>query len=257
MNLRTEMAGAWRSLRYDMGKRDVQADPPADDAPDVTSTGMSTFGGAPEPTHHTRRSEPLAENRDPVRPPRRAAAVAAFGALAVTGAAGSYFAVVNGLGSVLAGESATLGPYPLAAAGPTGAADDADTLAANAGLGRGTAPRPATGTTTTPAGIGAVRVPPEKLALPAPRQPAAPRTGPARPGAPASEDCDCLTPPVPTPTAPGSASPSASGSVSASPSASDSESPSGEPSSSSPTADPSGSGSEQPAGRSDRWRRSH
>ena len=38
----TEMAGAWRSLRYDMGRR--PSEPPAG-GPDVTSTGMCTFGG--------------------------------------------------------------------------------------------------------------------------------------------------------------------------------------------------------------------
>jgi len=239
MNLRTEMAGAWRSLRYDMGKRPVESTPLEEDVPDVTYTGMSTFGGVPE------ASAEVIEPAERIRPPRRAAAVAAFGALAVTGAAGSYFAVVNGLGALLADEPAAPDPYPLAVGAPDAATGD--DLTANAGMGRGTMTRPAPATTQA-AEPGAVRVPPAKIVLPAARQTAAPGARPARPGTPANDDCNCLTPPVPTPTAPGSTPPSAS--ASPSPSPSDSASPSSEPPSSSPAAEPSGSGSGEPTGRS-------
>jgi hypothetical protein len=245
MNLRKEMAGAWRSLRYDMGKRPVEPTPFEEDVPDVTYTGMSTFGGAPE------TSAEVVEPAGRVRPPRRAAAVAAFGALAVAGAAGSYFAVVNGLGALLADEPAAPDPYPLAVGAPDGTTGD--DLTANAGMGRGTTTRPAPAGTQA-AEPGAVRVPPAKIAQPAARQPAAPGTRPTRPGTPASEDCDCLTPPVPTPTAPGSTPPPSS--PSPSPSPSDGASSSSEPPSASPPAEPSGSGSGDPTGRSAHRRRS-
>ncbi|MEV6489453.1 hypothetical protein AB0M20_12605 [Actinoplanes sp. NPDC051633] len=242
MNMREEMAGAWRSLRYDMGKRDEHQPEPSFPEEDLTSTGMSTFGGAAD------MSGGIVERSEHVRPPRRVAAVAAFGALAVTGAVGSYFAVVNGLGALLSEEPAAPDPYPLAVDGPDGAMDD--TLAANAGMGRGTTARPPAGTTDPAAAgaVGAVGVPPVKLTQPAPRRTAAPGTRPAQPGGtPPNEDCNCLTPPVPTPTAPGT---SVSPSTSASPSASASASASSEPPSSSPTAEPSASGSGEPDGRS-------
>jgi hypothetical protein len=221
---RTEVAGAWRSLRYDMGRRPQHtAAGPAAPAPDVTSTGMSTFGGVP--TGGTGE-----EHERYARPPRRVAAVAAFGVLAVTGAAGSYFAVVNGLGALLGGPAATE-PYPLAvAAPPDRPRDEADSVS---GMGRGSAPR--AGATT------AVPVPPRTIAAPAtgpaPARPAPRPTRPADPGTPADGDC-CLAPPVPTPTAPPSPSPtpSAGGSARPEPSAT---SPSA---SRSPSAGPGGSG---------------
>jgi hypothetical protein len=227
---RNEVAGAWRSLRYDMGRRPGPAPASAGAAaPDVTSTGMSTFGGVPA-------GDTGAEHDRYARPPRRVAAVAAFGVLAVTGAAGSYFAVVNGLGALLGGPAAAE-PYPLAvAAPPDQPRDEADSIS---GMGRGSAPR-AAATTVVP-------VPPRTVAAPAtgpaPAQAAPPPTEDADPGTPASgEDCDCRTPPVPTPTAPpppsptptagelpepepSDTSPTASDSPSAEPGAGDDESP--------------------------------
>jgi len=216
---RSELAGAWRSVRYDLGKRPDAGLPYDDHDPvaDVTSTGMSTFGGplAGEPytgydVDHARR------------PPRRVAAAGAFGALAVVGAAGSYFAVVNGLGSLLTQTPAGAEPYPLAVAAPP--EQEADSTA---GMGRGSArsfeePKPATvlvvpttaATTTPPPAAVARQVTARTTATP-PR-----RT--ATPAAPAPPVCDCMTPPVPTPTAP-SPTPSPSDSPSASPTPTDSE----------------------------------
>jgi hypothetical protein len=217
---RSELAGAWRSVRYDLGKRSGAGLAAEEDDPvaDVTSTGMSTFGGplAGEPyTGYT-----LDQER---RPPRRVAAAGAFGVLAVAGAAGSYFAVVNGLGSLLAEKPAGAEPYPLAAAAPPEAE-----AASTARMGRGNA-RPAeapaaatvlvvptTAATATPAPAVARQV--RARTTPAPPQ----RT--ATPAAPVPPGCDCMTPPVPTPTAP-SATPSPSDSPSASATPTDSEPP--------------------------------
>jgi hypothetical protein len=198
---RTEMAGAWRSLRYDMGKRPAPPRP----GPDVTSTGMSTFGG------------PVGDltsgyDEDLPRRPRRLVAVSAFGVLALTGGIGSYFAVVHGLGPALAGEQppapqqaqAEGHTYPLTAT--------RDTPAGNAGMGRAAPLKAPAAVVADPASPKAVRTTP----------PAARAAKPVR--SPAIE-CDCLHPPVPTPTAPsGSPSPTpsapASASVSPSPSSS-------------------------------------
>jgi hypothetical protein len=217
---RNEVAGAWRSLRYDMGRR------PAPEAvapvPDVTSTGMSTFGGAPV-------AEPRTGHPAYARPPRRPAAVAAFGVLAVVGAAGSYFAVVNGLGTLLGGKPAAAEPYPLAVAAPTTQpADPADVADSTSGMGLGSAQRAAAATT--------VAVPQRTLAVPTTEPGAAPpaprRTRLAQAGTPANDDCDCLTPPVPTPTAPPPPSPTPSDDPPVEPTSSETpgESPSAEPS---------------------------
>jgi hypothetical protein len=234
---RTEAAGAWRSLRYDMSKRDTDRRQPASEPgvtvrPDVTSTGMSTFGGPVDDL-----STDYAEFG---RPPRRMVAVSVFALLTVAGAAGSYFAVVNGLGSLLRDKPATAEAYPMAAAAPTAGAG------ATTGIGRGAAaPRAVvrhagvpTATATTPAAV-----PPTTVAAPPPAPPR--RTVPERAARPARSTCACLTPPVPTPTGP-STSPKATPSPTASPSRS------GDPSVS-PT--PSGStGPREPAHRKRRPR---
>ncbi|GGQ52379.1 hypothetical protein [Couchioplanes azureus] len=206
---RAEVAGAWRSLRYDLGRRDPE---PAAAQPgqalaghgarraayqDVTATGFSTFGGAGVTGGlHT------SYGVEHARGPRRLVAVTAFGVLAVAGATGSYVAVVNGLGSLL-GEAGTE-PYPLAAAAPGERGGES-----NQGLGRGSGEGPA----TAPEGTGGtIRVLPNPAAAtPAPGAPAAaggataprPRRTSVAGTAPADrpEPCDCLTPPVPTPTA--------------------------------------------------------
>jgi hypothetical protein len=167
---RNEMAGAWRSVRYDLGARRDQAD--EEPVGDVSTTGMDTFGGA-LPTGH-----PIAPAS---RPHRRMVAVGAFGALAVAGAAGSYFLLANGLGSLLAGKAAGAEAPPPAVAAPARAGS-------NAGLGQGTSRsgggRPATAPATLLMVPGTVTV--------APRPPAG-STAAGRTG---------RTPPVPTPTSP-------------------------------------------------------
>ncbi|MEV4704847.1 hypothetical protein [Actinoplanes sp. NPDC049316] len=225
---RTEVAGAWRSLRYDLGRREPDETgaragiPPAH--PDVTSTGYSTFGGAGLTGGlHTSYGPGYA------RRPRRLVAVTAFGTLAVAGAAGSYFAVVNGLGAMLGEQPAGAEPYPLAAAAPDGTTGETS----NEGLGRG--PQEAPAPAEAPAAAGTVRTVPHTLAttgtpdsrgavvLPTPRRTSVHRTSPAT----APTPCDCLTPPVPTPTAapstPHSPSPTPS------PSVPDEDSPSPDP----------------------------
>jgi len=209
---RNELAGAWRSVQYDLGRRSDAED--AYPVADVTSTGMCTFGGdlaigsigSGAPINATQR------------PPRRMVAVGAFGVLAVAGAAGSYFAVVNGLGSLFAEEPAGAEPYPLAAAAPPPAE-----AASTAGLGRGTArpagppPPPAILVLpTTAASTGTTAAPAH---APARNNVAQPRRT-ATPAAPATPECDCVTPPIPTPTAPAptpTPSPSTSPSDSAEP----------------------------------------
>jgi hypothetical protein len=217
---RTEVAGAWRSLRYDMGRRPAAPPPPRRPGMDVTSTGMSTFGMAMGDLTG-------GYDEDLPRRPRRLVAVCAFAVLAVLGGVGSYFAVVHGLGPALAGEQppAAAQPrrFPLTAAGEP---------AENEGLGRGTPVRaPAAPRTDDPV-KPAVKPTEVKVAA----RPTTPVTHPAT-------GCACLTPPVPTPTAPsGSPSPTPSTSPSASPSASGSASASS-------SASPSASSSETVEGR--------
>jgi len=224
---RSELAGAWRSVRYDLDKRPGIAPAGADQRleQDVTSTGLGTFG--------VPVADELSSGYDPryERAPRRFAAVGAFGVLAVVGAAGSYFAVVNGLGSLLAEKPAGAEPYPLAA--PAAAA-------ATAGMGRGSARFPAAATTTGATTAATTTTAPSVLVVPttAPVQvQARPRNTVAPPRrtnapAPAVPDCDCMTPPVPTPTVPTpTPNPTDSPSVTPSPTDTGSASPSdsGEP----------------------------
>ena len=88
--VRAEWAGALRSVRYDMGRRPVE---PPSGGPDMTSTGMNTFGGL--------IGGGAATGTPRTRMPRRAALVTALGVLTVVGAAGAYLGVVDGLGSML------------------------------------------------------------------------------------------------------------------------------------------------------------
>jgi len=207
---RTEVAGAWRSMRYDLGRPEPDADRPGPGTsarpgagyPDVTSTGLSTFGGAGLTGGlRTSYGEQL------VPRPRRLAAVSAFGVLAVVGAAGSYFAVVNGVGALVGDKPVGAEPYPLAAEAPRGTDGDLS----NSGLGRGTAnaagPPPAAPTTTAELAPGAVRVLPTPTAAAppavAPRSPRTTVAGKPAPGRPEIRPTACcLNPPVPTPTVP-------------------------------------------------------
>lgn len=222
---RNEVAGAWRSLRYDLGRRpEPGGTGAAAPAPDVTSTGMSTFGGVPAADLRTAHD-------GYARPPRRTAAVAAFGVLTVVGAGGSYFAVVHGIGALIGEKPASAEAYPLTAAAPP--RDTADEADSTSGMGRGSAPR-AAGTT-------AVAVPSRTVALPgtapAPTRTTPSRTRPARPAPPDDEAC-CPAPPVPTPTAPPAPTPTPSADEPTEPAPSE---PSGTPSDS-PSADPTGPG---------------
>lgn len=242
---RNEVAGAWRSLRYDLGRHEPDAGEASPGAgaerdagyPDVTSTGLSTFSGS-----GVTGGLLMSPAEEFASRPRRLAAVSAFGALAVAGAAGSYFAVVNGVGSLISDEPAGTEPYPLAAEAPRGGEGELS----NSGLGRGTAVlpgRPAATAGTTP---GTIRLLPTASATtptvpaaprPRPRQTTVERTTPAT----GPTACHCLTPPVPTPTAPVPTphSPSAT----PSPSATSDDNGSPRPSESPSSADASGSGS--------------
>ncbi|MFI5491999.1 hypothetical protein [Actinoplanes sp. NPDC051859] len=197
---RNEVAGAWRSLRYDLGRREAEsAGRPAgvfparrDPYQDVTATGFSTFGGV----GLTGGVPSYVEV--PTRRPRRVVAAAAFGVLAVAGGTGSYFAVVNGLGALLGEPGAA--PYPLAAAAP--GTDGGEESNEGLGRGSGTAQAPAPQATG-----GTIRVLPNPAATTA--APAAPAPRPGRttagggvpaPTQPQEPSC-CLAPPVPTPTA--------------------------------------------------------
>jgi hypothetical protein len=201
------MAGAWRSVRYDMGQR--PAEPAAGD--DVTSTGMSTFAGAVDQATGS---------------PRRLVAVSAFGALAVAGAAGTYFAVAGGLGALLTETPAAAQPNPLVAAAPPAGG----TSTAGMGQGRTSINHPEAAAAGPPAATP-VASPATPAAVPGRVLPRTARVAPERAGPPAPRPCECPAPPVPTPTQP-STSPSASPSASPSPSESASPSPSESPSAS-------------------------
>ena len=231
---RTETAGAWRSLNYDLGRRDGEPSDVGDRSPDgrdVTSTGMNTFGGVAESVAH---HGDLGGYR---RSPRRAVAVAAFGTLAVAGAAGSYFAVVNGLNALLTDRPATAGPYPLAIGDTT-----ADQVSSNAGLGKGAGgPAAAAPVVAVPPAATAAGVPVTTTTQPAPRLPAVTRTAPARPGPQPTDACDCDSPPVPTPTS----APSTTSSTTPTPTDSGPASP--DPTDSSAAPEPTDSASSAPS----------
>lgn len=262
---RTEVAGAWRSVRYDLGRPEPDAGErgprggagpavhPGTGGPDVTSTGLSTFGGAGLTGGlRTSYGDQLAPR------PRRLAAVSAFGVLAVAGAAGSYFAVVNGIGALVGDQPEGAEPYPLAAEAPRAAEGELS----NSGLGRGTAHpagAPAIAPRTAPAepAPDAVRVLPTTAAA----APVAPRVVAPRPprttvaGKPAARPTACCpNPPVPTPTVPVPTPHSPSATPSPTPSAPDREE-SPQPSESPSSAAPAGSDDTADSGeRRARWR---
>jgi hypothetical protein len=199
---RDEVAGAWRSLRYDLRRRS-DADTRTDHASGMLDDAFQDY--------------------EQDRPPRRLVAVSAFGLLALVGAAGSYFAVVNGLGTLLAEPPAGPDAYPLAAeAGPLPEAAERQGPTSRLGYGTSIAPSPAPQ-------IAPIR----KKARPAPETTAEPAdrvTSPARTVTASPSPCRC-SPPAPIPTFP-SGHPSASVSVSPSASVSASVSPSPSPSAS-------------------------
>ncbi|SDZ06861.1 hypothetical protein SAMN05444365_105150 [Micromonospora pattaloongensis] len=83
--VRREMAGAWRSLRYDLTRRAAAK----------------------------RRAERPVAGENGHRA-RRLLAMAAFGLLAVVGATGTYFGVVAGLGALLSASQPPVEPVPAA-----------------------------------------------------------------------------------------------------------------------------------------------
>jgi hypothetical protein len=196
-----EVAGAWRSLRYDMRPRPGRADSPADGYPDVTSAGLSTFGGVADAGEYGRR-------------PRRLVAASAFVLLALAGAAGSYLALVNGLGAIAADQVARA-PEPLPLVAEPAALPTRPPAATRAPV-RRTAPAAAPTTAVT-------RERAECEAAPRIMRPPAPTSRPVV--SPVPTPCGCFHPPVPTPTSPSSAGP-----TSASPTPDPSESASATPS---------------------------
>ncbi|MEV1287936.1 hypothetical protein [Micromonospora sp. NPDC049679] len=82
--VRRELAGAWRSLRYDLARR-------------------------PTATRHPYGSADWAEGRKP----RRLLAMSGIGMLAVVGAIGTYFGVVIGLGALISDEGAPAEQAPV------------------------------------------------------------------------------------------------------------------------------------------------
>jgi hypothetical protein len=202
---RGEVAGAWRSLQYDLRRR-TEAEP---------RSGTELYD--PEDLWNDDHDDEYD------RPPRRLVAVTAFGLLALVGAAGSYFAVVNGLGMLLT-DDRVAGTLPLAAdAGP--APVSTGRQAATSRLGYGTAIVPEAEPQPVPR---RTKRSPAPEASPEPVS--APVTTPARTVAPTPTPCRC-SPPVPTPTFPRGTPHSGypSGSASASPSTSASSSPSATP----------------------------
>jgi hypothetical protein len=202
-SIRGEMAGAWRSIRYDLGHR------PGRDTgavPDVTSTGMNTFGASLVDL-------PGEPPEIDARPPRRFVAITAFCALAACGAAGSYLVATTAFAGRM-----TDAPPPAVAAPPPPAAETEAGTGGEAGMG-GVPAAPRKPRTTTPPAT--VRPPsPTPAAIPATKVATSRNARPAAVPVSRSPECDCETPPVPTPTVPSSSVP-----VSASPSAEVSPSP--------------------------------
>ncbi|MBO3737276.1 hypothetical protein [Actinoplanes flavus] len=216
-SIRGEMAGAWRSVCYDLGRRPAAGE----QRPDVTSTGMSTF---PESLVDL----PEGPRRTDARPPRRFVAVTTFCALGLTGAAGSYLVATT----TFAGRMDDRASMPPAVAAPL--PDEAEPVGGVAGMGAvpvARERRPRVVTKTTPDPVSS----PARTTAPTTRPPAVART--SAPG------CDCETPPAPTPTAAPSAT-SAEPDISVSPSPSESVSPTPD------ISRPSGSGDR----RHRRWR---
>jgi hypothetical protein len=211
-----EVAGAWRSLRYDLRRRSDADARQAAGFPDTASNEVSTFGGP--------GTDPYSVHDEYARPPRRLVAVSAFGLLALVGAAGSYFTVLHGIGDLLAEDPPRSRPIPLVAeAVPAPLATMRQAPTARLGHGASIAPSPS----PQAAPLRTKAAPAAATSVMRPRPHAeggvAPRTV-ARPQTP----CRCA-PPAPIPTFPTggprpTGSPSA-GSPSASPTPSTPPSP--------------------------------
>ncbi|MBB2941661.1 hypothetical protein FB565_001365 [Actinoplanes lutulentus] len=239
--IRGEVAGAWRSVGYDLGRRPSEAEPAEIRELDVTSTGMNTFPGALVDLP----SSPL---RTDATPPRRFVAVTVFCLLAMSGATGSYFVATSIFSAPTGNVAESAESAPQAAAERPIPVDQA----AGGEAGMGSALRPAGKPRTTPpsasptvagaagtvgtAGAAGPQKPVAKVTRGVPADAAAPATSrQERPTTVAPErtritesPCDCMTPPVPTPTAqPVGTSPSASVRPSEKPDNSTSPAPSG------------------------------
>ncbi|SDT64088.1 hypothetical protein SAMN04489716_5106 [Actinoplanes derwentensis] len=196
-SVRDEVAGAWRSVCYDLERPSaVDADP----RPDVTCTGMNTFPGS-------LISLPIVAPETDARPPRRFVAVAAFCALAAGGAAGSYLVATTAFAGRMT-DPPTVTPVAAAPMPPT-FENEPDRAARDTGMGavpapprirRTVAPTPETPVTTAPPTTP-------------PSSPTSVRASENRTEGglgtddeplpwPDTSDCDCEAPPVPTPTAP-------------------------------------------------------
>ncbi|GID63260.1 hypothetical protein Acy02nite_11410 [Actinoplanes cyaneus] len=204
--MRGELAGAWRSVRYDLRGRP--------DSADVTSTGLSTFPGS---LMEWRTAPPETD----ARPPRRFVAVTALCLLALAGAIGSYLLVTRGLAA--AGDQPLAAPAAeMPASAPrtgapgepeTGAPEEPDDAIGPPSPTRTTPPVPGT-THATGAAV--------PVATGAGTSGIGTRRPPARHRPAATPECHCVTPPVPTPTAPSPSSgrtPGPAGSPSGSPAA--------------------------------------
>jgi hypothetical protein len=217
---RDEIAGAWRSLRYDLRRRSDADARRSAGFHDATSNDVSTFGGP--------GTGPYSVHDEYARPRRRLVAVSAFGLLALVGAAGSYFAVVNVLGDLLAEDPPESGPFPLVAeAAPAPVATVRQAPTARLGYGASLAASPA----PQVAPLRGKAAPAATMSAKRPR-PAAEDGIAARPVAPTETPCRCA-PPAPIPTFPaGSPRPTGSaptGSPSVSPTPSPSPSPGASP----------------------------
>ncbi|WP_436522088.1 hypothetical protein [Actinoplanes sp. HUAS TT8] len=204
--MRGELAGAWRSVRYDLRGRPGERP----EGPDVTSTGLSTFPGSLMEW----RTVPPETN---ATPPRRFVAVSALCLLALVGAIGSYLLVTRGLAAAddrpEAAPAVPAAPAPPAVETPV----DPATSTPDDAIGPPSRPktvRPAPTTTDAP--------PPEPtktdMSGTAPQRATTHRPPVTTP------ECDCVTPPVPTPTVP-----SPSGSTASDPGGSTSVGPSATP----------------------------
>ncbi|AEV82601.1 Major cell-surface adhesin PAc [Actinoplanes sp. SE50] len=179
--MRGELAGAWRSVKYDLCRRPAEGT----EGPDVTSTGLSTFPGS---LMEWRTVPPETD----ARPRRRFVVVVALCALGLVGATGSYLLVTRGL--------AAAGEQPVAVPAPSPSPSPSARLGTVTGRPRPTAThhRAAPATAVAPISPTKAGISPERAIKPAPRR---------------SPVCHCVTPPVPTPTAAPSSEPAPSPSV--------------------------------------------
>ncbi|GIF11861.1 hypothetical protein FHX34_102366 [Actinoplanes teichomyceticus] len=225
LRIRDELRGAWRSVKYDLGRR------PAGRAagPDVTSTGLSTFPGALM-EWRTVPAEPDA------RPPRRLLGITALCLVALVGAIGSYLLVTRSLADTRADRARAAAAPPAATTHrarppadrppghrppakrppgnrpPTGEPPATEPPTGEPASRTGPVARPGTAASraaaTTDHATGRAPVPAGTRAATrggrAPDTAGRPTATRPRTGTP---ECHCVTPPAPTPTSPASSAP--------------------------------------------------